>query len=52
MKDKSLSRLAKREKLKEHSKYSNAYLRASSCDTATLLGLKDQLTQLRTNIAK
>ncbi|WP_406904668.1 MarR family winged helix-turn-helix transcriptional regulator [Acinetobacter baumannii] len=27
-------------------------LEASSCDTATLLGLKDQLTQLRTNIAK
>lgn len=26
-------------------------LEASSCDTATLLGLKDQLTQLRTNIA-
>ncbi|OWX75504.1 MarR family transcriptional regulator, partial [Acinetobacter baumannii] len=24
-------------------------LEASSCDTATLLGLKDQLTQLRTN---
>ncbi|WP_442838725.1 MarR family winged helix-turn-helix transcriptional regulator [Acinetobacter baumannii] len=27
-------------------------LEASSCDTATLPGLKDQLTQLRTNIAK
>ncbi|HFX6242751.1 TPA: MarR family winged helix-turn-helix transcriptional regulator [Acinetobacter baumannii] len=27
-------------------------LEASSCDTGTLLGLKDQLTQLRTNIAK
>ncbi|MCT9424684.1 MarR family transcriptional regulator [Acinetobacter baumannii] len=27
-------------------------LEASSCDTAILLGLKDQLTQLRTNIAK
>ncbi|HDX5910949.1 TPA: MarR family transcriptional regulator [Acinetobacter baumannii] len=27
-------------------------LEASSCDTATLLDLKDQLTQLRTNIAK
>ncbi|QBY14979.1 MarR family winged helix-turn-helix transcriptional regulator [Acinetobacter baumannii] len=27
-------------------------LEASSCDTATLLGLKDQLTQLRTNIDK
>ncbi|HAV4461593.1 MarR family transcriptional regulator [Acinetobacter baumannii] len=27
-------------------------LEASSCDTATLLSLKDQLTQLRTNIAK
>ncbi|MDN8271205.1 MarR family winged helix-turn-helix transcriptional regulator [Acinetobacter baumannii] len=27
-------------------------LEASSCDKATLLGLKDQLTQLRTNIAK
>ncbi|MDC5430636.1 MarR family transcriptional regulator [Acinetobacter baumannii] len=27
-------------------------LEASSCDTATLLGLKNQLTQLRTNIAK
>ncbi|MDC4792411.1 MarR family transcriptional regulator [Acinetobacter baumannii] len=27
-------------------------LEASSCDTATLLGLKDQLTKLRTNIAK
>ncbi|MDC4458425.1 MarR family transcriptional regulator [Acinetobacter baumannii] len=27
-------------------------LEASSCDTATLLGLKDQLTQLRTNITK
>lgn len=27
-------------------------LEVSSCDTATLLGLKDQLTQLRTNIAK
>ena len=27
-------------------------LEASSCDTATLLGLKDQLKQLRTNIAK
>ncbi|BFM63667.1 MarR family winged helix-turn-helix transcriptional regulator [Acinetobacter baumannii] len=27
-------------------------LEASSCDTATLLGLKEQLTQLRTNIAK
>ncbi|HCV3139454.1 MarR family transcriptional regulator [Acinetobacter baumannii] len=27
-------------------------LESSSCDTATLLGLKDQLTQLRTNIAK
>lgn len=27
-------------------------LEASSCDTATLLGLKYQLTQLRTNIAK
>ncbi|HHP0286632.1 MarR family winged helix-turn-helix transcriptional regulator [Acinetobacter baumannii] len=27
-------------------------LEASSCDTATLLGLKDQLSQLRTNIAK
>lgn len=27
-------------------------LEASFCDTATLLGLKDQLTQLRTNIAK
>lgn len=27
-------------------------LEASSCDTATLLCLKDQLTQLRTNIAK
>ncbi|EJB8434263.1 MarR family winged helix-turn-helix transcriptional regulator [Acinetobacter baumannii] len=27
-------------------------LEASSCDTTTLLGLKDQLTQLRTNIAK
>ena len=27
-------------------------LEANSCDTATLLGLKDQLTQLRTNIAK
>ncbi|MFX6288974.1 MarR family transcriptional regulator [Acinetobacter baumannii] len=27
-------------------------LEATSCDTATLLGLKDQLTQLRTNIAK
>ncbi|HAV3220207.1 TPA: MarR family transcriptional regulator [Acinetobacter baumannii] len=27
-------------------------LEASSCDTATLLGLKDQITQLRTNIAK
>ena len=27
-------------------------LEASSCDTATLLGLKDQLTQPRTNIAK
>ncbi|ENW47890.1 hypothetical protein F917_03131 [Acinetobacter baumannii NIPH 67] len=27
-------------------------LEASSCDTATLLRLKDQLTQLRTNIAK
>ncbi|OVN52194.1 MarR family transcriptional regulator [Acinetobacter baumannii] len=27
-------------------------LEASSCNTATLLGLKDQLTQLRTNIAK
>ncbi|EZI51464.1 MarR family winged helix-turn-helix transcriptional regulator [Acinetobacter baumannii] len=27
-------------------------LEASSCDTATLLGLKDQLTQLSTNIAK
>lgn len=27
-------------------------LEASSYDTATLLGLKDQLTQLRTNIAK
>ncbi|MDC4271220.1 MarR family transcriptional regulator [Acinetobacter baumannii] len=27
-------------------------LEASSCDTATLLGLKDELTQLRTNIAK
>lgn len=27
-------------------------LEASSCDTATLLGLKDQLTQLRTNTAK
>ncbi|MFV5619928.1 MarR family winged helix-turn-helix transcriptional regulator [Acinetobacter baumannii] len=27
-------------------------LEASSCDTATLLGLKDQLTRLRTNIAK
>ncbi|MFV5187867.1 MarR family winged helix-turn-helix transcriptional regulator [Acinetobacter baumannii] len=27
-------------------------LEASSCDMATLLGLKDQLTQLRTNIAK
>ncbi|MFK7305127.1 MarR family winged helix-turn-helix transcriptional regulator [Acinetobacter baumannii] len=27
-------------------------LEASSCDTATLLGLKDQLIQLRTNIAK
>ncbi|WP_258584048.1 MarR family winged helix-turn-helix transcriptional regulator [Acinetobacter baumannii] len=27
-------------------------LEASSCDTATLLGLKDQLTQIRTNIAK
>ncbi|MFW6497317.1 MarR family winged helix-turn-helix transcriptional regulator [Acinetobacter baumannii] len=27
-------------------------LETSSCDTATLLGLKDQLTQLRTNIAK
>ncbi|MDO7470179.1 MarR family transcriptional regulator [Acinetobacter baumannii] len=27
-------------------------LEASSCDTATLLVLKDQLTQLRTNIAK
>ncbi|MGK7095647.1 MarR family winged helix-turn-helix transcriptional regulator [Acinetobacter baumannii] len=27
-------------------------LEASSCDTATLLGLKDQLTQLHTNIAK
>ncbi|HDU8359915.1 TPA: MarR family transcriptional regulator [Acinetobacter baumannii] len=27
-------------------------LEASSCDTATLLGLEDQLTQLRTNIAK
>lgn len=26
-------------------------LEASSCDTATLLGLKDQLTQLRTNIS-
>ncbi|WP_347016544.1 MarR family transcriptional regulator [Acinetobacter seifertii] len=27
-------------------------LEASSCDMTTLLGLKDQLTQLRTNIAK
>jgi len=27
-------------------------LAASSCDMTTLLGLKDQLTQLRTNIAK
>ncbi|MBJ9475787.1 MarR family winged helix-turn-helix transcriptional regulator [Acinetobacter baumannii] len=27
-------------------------LEASSCDTATLLDLKDQLTQLRTNIVK
>ncbi|MDV7486658.1 MarR family transcriptional regulator [Acinetobacter baumannii] len=27
-------------------------LEASSCGTTTLLGLKDQLTQLRTNIAK
>ncbi|HDK8953424.1 TPA: MarR family transcriptional regulator [Acinetobacter baumannii] len=27
-------------------------LEVSSCDTATLLGLKHQLTQLRTNIAK
>lgn len=53
MKDKSLSRLAKREKLKEQAvNIPTHILEASSCDTATLLGLKDQLTQLRTNTAK
>lgn len=40
-------------KLKERAVNIPAHiLEASSCDTATLLGLKDQLTQLRTNIAK
>ncbi|EXD16770.1 TPA: MarR family transcriptional regulator [Acinetobacter baumannii] len=43
----------KGKKLKEQAVNIPTYiLEASSCDTATLLGLKDQLTQLRTNIAK
>ncbi|CAA0207493.1 MarR family transcriptional regulator [Acinetobacter baumannii] len=43
----------KGEKLKEQAvNIPTHILEASSCDTATLLGLKDQLTQLRTNIAK
>ncbi|ELW76574.1 TPA: MarR family transcriptional regulator [Acinetobacter nosocomialis] len=40
-------------KLKERAVNIPAHiLEASSCDMTTLLGLKDQLTQLRTNIAK
>jgi len=40
-------------KLKERAVNIPAHiLEASSCDKTTLLGLKDQLTQLRTNIAK
>ncbi|MCG8285599.1 MarR family transcriptional regulator [Acinetobacter seifertii] len=43
----------KGKKLKEQAINIPAYiLEASSCDMTTLLGLKDQLTQLRTNIAK
>ncbi|MFK1490403.1 MarR family winged helix-turn-helix transcriptional regulator [Acinetobacter baumannii] len=43
----------KGKKLKEQAVNIPTYiLEDSSCDTATLLGLKDQLTQLRTNIAK
>ncbi|WP_411577652.1 MarR family winged helix-turn-helix transcriptional regulator [Acinetobacter nosocomialis] len=40
-------------KLKERAVNIPAHiLEASTCDMTTLLGLKDQLTQLRTNIAK
>ncbi|MBJ8505560.1 MarR family winged helix-turn-helix transcriptional regulator [Acinetobacter seifertii] len=43
----------KGKKLKEQAINIPAHiLEASSCDMTTLLGLKDQLTQLRTNIAK
>ncbi|EPX3799058.1 MarR family winged helix-turn-helix transcriptional regulator [Acinetobacter baumannii] len=43
----------KGKKLKEQAvNFPTHILEASSCDTATLLGLKEQLTQLRTNIAK